>query len=421
MSKEEKTKEKLNQLENTIGKIENSKQVKHKKQKKPTFSTSEVVVLLIITVIISLLMGFLVTYKFYNNINVKDDNLQEFIDNYEYITKSYYKDVDKEELLDAALDGMLKKLDKNSIYLEESASDSFNKQLNGTYEGFGIEIYNDEDGNIVVNNVYDNSSADDAGIKSGDIITKFNKKDLSNTTTSKFVKMVDSTKSKTIKVTYKRKDEEKTVTLTKKTVTLTSVGSKVIDEKNNIGYIRVSVFAQNTDEQFKKQLEKLESKNIKSLIIDLRSNSGGHLASAGNMISEFLDSSHVIYQIKTKENTTKHYSTGKTTKKYPIVILVDSNSASASEIMTSALKEQYGAIIIGEKTYGKGTVQEMQDLPNGDKYKITTKEWLTSKGKTINKKGIKPTIEEKLSEEYYNNPSDETDNQLQKALSELTK
>lgn len=421
MRKEEKTKEKLNKLENTIGKFEKKKETKPKKEKKLTFSTIEVIVLLLIAVVISLLMGFIVTYKFCNNTTTNDKNLQEFIDNYEYITKSYYKDVDKEELLDAALDGMLNKLDKNSVYLEEETSDNFNKQLNGTYEGFGIEIYNDEDGNIVVNNVYDNTSADEAGIKVGDIITKYNGKELKNTSTSKFVQMVSKSKSKTIKVTYKRDNEEKTVSLTKKVVTLTSVGSRIIDEKNNIGYIRVSVFAQNTDEQFKTQLEKLEKKNINSLIIDLRSNSGGHLASAGNMISEFLDSSHVIYQIKTKENTTKHYSTGKETKKYPIVILVDSSSASASEIMTSALNEQYGAVIIGEKTYGKGTVQEMQDLPNGDKYKITTKEWLTSKGKSINKKGIKPTIEEKYSEEYYKNPSEKTDTQLQKALEELTK
>lgn len=417
MRKEDKTQEKLNKLENTIGKFSEVSLDKNVASKKPTFSTGEVVCLLIITLFVSLLMGGIVTYKFCTSRGeLLDAKLQEFINNYEYIVDNYYEDVDKEELMDAALDGMLGALDKNSIYLEETASDNFNKQLDGSYEGFGIEIYNDKEGNIVIYNVYDNTSAASEGLKAGDIITKFEQKPLANTATNEFVNMVSKANSKKINITYKRDGQEKEITLVKKKVTLPSVTSKIIDKENKIGYIRVSIFAENTDEQFQEELKKIEKNKIKSLIIDLRSNSGGHLSSAENMISQFVDSSHVIYQIKIKDKITKHYSNGHKNKDYNIAILVDNSSASASEILTSALKEQYNATIIGKKTYGKGTVQELQNLPNGDKYKFTTKEWLTSKGKKVNGVGIEPDIDVNLDEKYNEAPTEANDNQLQEAL-----
>lgn len=423
MRKEEKTQEKLEKLENTIGKFDTAKPKEKKEKKLPTFFTSEVLTLLVITMIVSLLMGGLITYKlFIKNSEFVDKELQEFINNYEYIIDNYYDDIDKEELLDAALEGMLETLDKNSVYLEEDTSDNFNKQLTGSYEGFGIEIYNDDEGNIVIARVYEGTSADKEGLKPGDIITKLSGKDLDGVSTSEFVNMVEKAGDKKIKLTYTRNGEEKTATLTKQTVTLNSVFSEVINKDNKkVGYIRVSIFASNTDKQFADHLAKLEEKNIDSLIIDLRANSGGHLSAATNMISEFLDSSHVIYQIKVKDEITKTYSSGHKTKDYKIAVLVDNSSASASEIMASALKEQYKATIVGVKTYGKGTVQELQDLPNGDQYKFTTKEWLTSKGKTIDGKGIIPDIEVNLDEKYYSDPSDENDNQLQTALEELVK
>ena len=134
-----------------------------------------------------------------------------------------------------------------------------------------------------------------------------------------------------------------------------------------------------------------------------------------------LDSSHPIYQIQKGDLKTKHYSKGKKDETVKIAILVNNSSASASEVLTSALSEQYKAIVVGEKTYGKGTVQEMQDLTDGNQYKITTKNWLTSKGKWINEKGIEPDIKVSLSKEYAENPTEENDNQLQAAINELIK
>ena len=134
-----------------------------------------------------------------------------------------------------------------------------------------------------------------------------------------------------------------------------------------------------------------------------------------------MDSKHVIYQTETKGIVKKYYSNGDVTKKYPIVILQNGNSASASEMLSAALKEEYGAITVGETSYGKGTVQELLDLDDDVEYKITTKKWLTPKGNWINKKGVSVDVEVSLSEEYIENPSEDNDNQLIKALEEIVK
>lgn len=407
--KEQKTSDNLEKLSKSLDIKVNNKKIL------PTFKTKEVVFLLLITAIISLIMGGIVTY----NVTLKgtnvDSELAEFIKNYDYITNNYYGDVDKNELIDSAISGMLNTLDKNSTYVG-SDDDNFSIYLEGSYEGTGIQVYNDENNNIVIYSVFDDTSASKAGLKAGDVIIRLNDKDTTNMSIADFSSLVKKQKGK-FKITYKRDDEEKTVSLKVSKVELKSVYSETIEKNDKkIGYIQMSIFANNTYEQFKKALSNLENENMNGLIIDLRSNSGGHLSSAEEIISLFLDSSHPIYQIKTKDSLNTYYSLGKETKKYKIVILIDKNSASASEVTTSALTEQYGAVTVGEKSYGKGTVQELQSLNDGEQYKLTTKSWLTSKGKVIDGKGIEPDYKVSLDEKYYDEPSFDNDNQLQKAI-----
>lgn len=407
--KEQKTLDNLEKLSKSLDIKVNNKKIL------PTFKTKEVVFLLLITAIISLIMGGIVTY----NVTLKgtnvDSELAEFIKNYDYITNNYYGDVDKNELIDSAISGMLNTLDKNSTYVG-SDDDNFSIYLEGSYEGTGIQVYNDENNNIVIYSVFDDTSASKAGLKAGDVIIRLNDKDTTNMSIADFSSLVKKQKGK-FKITYKRDDEEKTVSLKVSKVELKSVYSETIEKNDKkIGYIQMSIFANNTYEQFKKALSNLENENMNGLIIDLRSNSGGHLSSAEEIISLFLDSSHPIYQIKTKDSLNTYYSLGKETKKYKIVILIDKNSASASEVVTSALTEQYGAVTVGEKSYGKGTVQELQSLNDGEQYKLTTKSWLTSKGKVIDGKGIEPDYKVSLDEKYYDEPSFDNDNQLQKAI-----
>ena len=405
----------------SIEKLSQSLDIKiNKKKTIPTFKTKEVVCLLFFTALIGLAMGGIVTYNVALKGEKVDDELQEFITNYDYIVDNYYGDVDKTKLVDSAIAGMLSTLDKNSTYVGGSDT-NFSIYLEGSYEGTGIQVFNDEDNNVVIYSVFEGTPASKAGLKAGDIIIKLNDKDTTNMLVSDFSDLVKEQKGN-FKITYKRENIEKTVKIKADTVELKSVSSKMIEKSNKkIGYIRTTIFANNTDEQFKKELNSLEDKGMNGLIIDLRGNSGGHLTTAEEIISMFLDSSHPIYQIKTKENQSKYYSTGKETKKYKIVILIDGNSASASEVLTSALKEQYGASLVGEKSYGKGTVQELQTLPNGEQYKLTTKSWLTSKGKVIDGKGIEPDYKVSLDDKYAEDPSDENDNQLRKAIEVVLK
>ena len=399
-----------------IEKLSKSLDIKVNKRKVvPTFKTKEVVILLLLTTVISLAMGGIVTYNVVLKGEKVDDELQDFITNYDYIVDNYYGDVDKTELIDSAIAGMLSTLDKNSSYVGGSDT-NFSIYLEGTYEGTGIQVYNDDNGNIVVYSVFDGSPASKAGLKEDDIIIKVNDKDTTNMSIDEFSELVKKQKGE-FNITYKRGDNEKTVKLKVDTIEIRSVSSKVINKDNKkIGYIRTTIFANNTYEQFKKELDKLENEGIDGLVIDLRGNSGGHLSAAEQIISLFLDSSHPIYQIKSKDSQNIYYSTGNKTKDYEISVLIDSNSASASEVVTSALAEQYGAKTVGKKSYGKGTVQELQTLSDGEQYKLTTKSWLTSKGEVIDGKGIEPDYDVTLSDKYLENPTDESDNQLQKAI-----
>ncbi len=412
-NKETQTAIKLEKLSKAL----DFKITKQKSKEKPAFKTKEVIFLLLLTALVGLLMGGLVTYNIILKENNTDENLKQFIENYEYITNNYYGKVDKSKLIQSAIEGMLTTLDKNSSYVGNTSS-NFSIYLEGKYKGTGIQVYNDEKNNIVIYDVISNSPAEKAGLKKGDIITKIGNKDTTNMTISNFSKLVK--KQTNIKLTYKRQEKENTVKLKLEEIELESVSSKIIEKENKkIGYIKITIFANNTAKQLKTQLKSLENKNINALIIDLRDNSGGHLTAAEDILSQFLDKSHPIYQIKSKDSQEKYYSAGSKTKTYKIALLVNKNSASASEVVTSALKEQYGAYIIGEKTYGKGTVQELQTLSNGEQYKLTTKSWLTSKGNKVDGAGITPDYEISLDETYTKNPTDENDNQLQKAINIL--
>lgn len=397
--------------------------------KKKEFQTLEVVILIILTCIISLTVGGLLGIKFKErnvadkNIEMVGEEIQEFLKNYNYLVENYYGDIDKKELLNTAFKSMVDSLeDSYSGSIDENTSNNFDIELKGDYEGLGIEIINDNEKNILIYGIIPNSPASKADIKIGDKLLTVNNQDVKGMTTTEFIKnIVKGSGATEFEMVLERDGAEHTVTIKKEAITLESVTSKIYYEGNKrIAYIKVSIFAENTYNQFKKELTKLESDGFESLIIDLRDNSGGHLTAVKDMIGLFLDSSHVIYQTEDKKGKEKVYSNGKVTKNYPIVIVGNANSASASEVMIGALTEEYGAVLIGNRTFGKGTVQELHSLTNGDEYKFTTKKWLTPKGNWVHNNGIEPKIEVTLSKEYYENPTEENDNQLKAAINYLT-
>lgn len=394
------------------------------KEYKPTFSTFDTSILVLLTCIISFAFSSIINY---NNIQKKDNtSLKEFdklINVYNDIMDNYYTDVDKDSLIEGAINGMIDSLgDPYSTYINESSSDSLNTRLQGSYEGIGIEIFNNDDGNVEIMTVFDGSPAFECGINSGDIIKSIGEVDFTGKTIDELKSKIATYGDEEFEMILSRNGNDYSVKLSRKNIIIKSVSSQVFERNGKqIGYIKVDIFSQTTYSQFEKVLKDLEDKKVDSLVIDLRNNTGGHLTVVEDMISLFLDKTNVIYQTQTKTNTIKFYSKGNETKKYPIVMLVNEASASASELMTAALKEQYGATVIGKTTFGKGTIQKLKSLSNTTEYKYTTKKWLTPKGNWINEIGISPDIDVDQSEEYYNTTSTADDIQLQKSLDYLSK
>lgn len=417
------------ELQTDIKKVEKTQKAKKQKSKKQhaknPFTNVEVIFLVVVTAMVSILMTYVFVSAYYlkneSQVTTTDTALQEFIDTYQNVIDEYYEDVDEQELIDNAIKGMLSGLDDPySTYLDEDTSSSFDATLAGTYQGVGLEVYNDNDMNIVVSRVFENSSAAEAGIQAGDIIKKVDDKDLTNKATSEFSDYTKSKKDGTFEVVYVHNGEEKTAKLERNIIIIQSVSSEIIEQNNHkMGYIKIDIFSATTYSQFKKALEKLEKEKVEGIVIDVRDNTGGHLTVVSDMLSLFFDKKHVIYQIEDKDKKTKYYSTGSETKDYPIVVLQNEASASASELFTAALQEEYGAKVVGTKSYGKGTVQELNTLQDGTQYKFTTKKWLTPKGNWIHEKGITPDITVELNDNYLENPTRENDNQFQEAFSTL--
>lgn len=419
------------QTENDVLKSEHKNKDHHEQRKKKMatknpFTNVEVIFLVVVTAIVSILMTYIFVSASYlkektNQKDSKNAALQEFIDTYQNVIDSYYEDVDEQELIDNAIKGMLSGLDDPySTYLDENTSSNFDATLAGTYQGVGLEVYNDNDMNVVVSRVFDNSSADAAGIQAGDIIKKIDNKDLTNKTTTEFANYTKSKKDGKFEVVYTHDGEEKTVKLERKIIIIQSVSSQIIERNNHkMGYIQIDIFSATTYSQFKKAVENLEKEQVEGMVIDVRDNTGGHLTVVSDMLSLFMDKKHVLYQIEDKDKKTKYYSTGKETKDYPIVVLQNGGSASASELFTAAMKESYGAKVVGTKSYGKGTVQELNTLQDGTQYKFTTKKWLTPKGNWIHKKGITPDVTIELNDNYLENPTHDNDDQFKKAFEVL--
>ena len=377
----------------------------------------EVILISVIIALIFSLIGYFIGKKtnFENgDYSTATKEIQKFIEEYNYVLENYYGEIDKEELISGAIKGMLSSLDEYSQFVDED-SNNFSITLEGEYEGLGVGISLTTENEIIISTIYPNSPAEKAGLKIYDVITKFNDENVEGLTTSDLVDKISNNEN--IKLTILRGTEELNFELKKEKIVIQSVHSEM--EENNIGYIKVDVFANNTYSQFQKALIELENNNMKSLIIDLRGNSGGHLLAVENMLSLFMNDTHVIYQTEDKDGIEKIYSTGNKDKEYNIVILQNSGSASASEVMATSLREQLGAYIIGNTSYGKGTVQNLQTISGIGQYKVTTKKWLTSNGEWINEVGVKPDLEVSLSEDYYKNPILENDDQYQTAIKYL--
>ena len=396
----------------------------------PSFSLKEMLVIITITGVICAFAGGAVINHKYSTKNgtsyatlLKDENLKEFLDVYATLNEDYYASVDKKSAIDGAIDGLMKNAyDDYTSYLDKDEASSLNDSLNGTYEGIGISISNATPGLIV--KVYLDSPAKKAGLLENDIITAINSQDISSLSSSEIAKLIKESQNKKVNLTIKRGEETFNVDVNIETLSTPAVDYQVLsNEEKKVGYLAITTFSNTLGNQVKSALEEMEGMGIESLILDLRNNGGGLLSAAVDVANLFLEKGKAIYGLEGKdgENTKFYYDTTSTKREYPIVILMNGATASASEILASALIDSYGATSVGTTSYGKGKVQQTKRLSDGSLVKYTTSRWVTPNNECIDTYGISPQYGVELDIKYDDeeNIIGVTDNQLAKARSLL--
>lgn len=311
------------------------------------------------------------------------------------IENDFYKKVDKEELINGALKGMFEATgDQYSQYYTKSEFEKLMEQTSGTFVGIGVVISPVEDENLItVVAPMEGSPAEKSGIKSGDKILKVNGEDVSSKQMDKALTLIKGEEGTTVNITIKRNNQVLDFDVKREKIINKTIEYKVIDD--NIGYIKMYSFDEHTYKDFTKALDKLEAKNIKGLVIDLRDNPGGLLNICEDIADEILDQDQVIVSVKNNKEKSKEYvSDNKKQLDLPIALLINSGSASASEILTGAIVDNGKGIAVGTTTFGKGLVQTVRQMRDGTGFKLTTAQYYTPSGAYINGKGIKPTIEE---------------------------
>lgn len=406
-------------------KKESSKKEIKEIKEKDTYSVKEVITVMLFSIGIGFLMCLgcinLITGK--NYLRVTKD-LSKVVDTYYAIVDNYYKDLDKEKLIDGAVEGMISQVgDTFTSYSAANDAETFSETIKGSYEGIGCAIAKYSTGEIKVIEVFPSSPAEKAGLLVGDKIIKVDNEDYTDKESTDISNYIKNSGKDKIVLTVERENKEIDITINLSKVEIPYISSKILEQNDKkIGYIAISLFSGNSYKQFKNNLEKLEKEKIDGLIIDVRDNSGGYLSSVTDISNILLEKGKTIYQLEDPKGTIKKKDTTKEKRTYKVAVLINSSSASASEILASAIKESYkDGLVVGTKSYGKGTVQETKKLLDGSMIKYTTQKWLTPNGNYINEKGVEPTNEVELSEEYYQNPTVENDNQLNEALNLLTK
>ena len=392
------------------------------------FTFKQVVIITVITLFLGVFSGFFIThFAIRKNVlpghRVIDRQLRDFIEVYHTLNTEYFQELDKNELISGAIKGMLETIDDpHTIYLDSDVTDNFNVRLQGSFNGVGLEIVRDREGRTVVLNPFEDGPAYKAGIRTGDIITRVDDQDISESPITETSAMIKGPVGTYVEITVNRNNEERSFKIQRETITIRSVTSEVMEIDNQkIGYININIFSSLTTDQFNEELRKLRRENVDALIIDVRSNAGGYLNSVHDILSNFLTRDDVLYQIETSRRTTKRHGRGTNQVDLPVVVLVNERSASAAEILAAALKESYGAYVVGVTTHGKGTVQQPRRLSTGGMFKFTTQNWLTPEGNRVEESGVPPTHEVRLNENFFREPTRDNDNQLQKAIELLTK
>jgi len=359
-----------------------------------------------------------------NQLHSKNSNeLYEKIDLFsevlETIKKDYVNEVNQAEIMDSAINGVLQSLDPYSAYMSPKSFEGMQTDTKGEFGGLGIEI-GMESGVVKVITPIDDTPAANAGIKSGDYIVKINKEQVQGKSLTEAVELMRGPVGSEIHLTIRRRNVKKALNfkIKRAVIEVKSVEAKIIGDTKTIGYLRLKSFNQNSDEQLFKKIEKIEKNNkISGYILDLRNNPGGLLTQAISITDFFLNDGEIVSTKGRKISETRRFfsTSGDGINGKPLIVIINNGSASASEIVSGALKDHKRAILLGENTYGKSSVQSIIPLKNGGGIRLTISKYYLPSGKSISEVGVLPDIiVEEVGDNFKINT--ETDNQLKYAI-----
>ena len=364
---------------------------------------------------------FFSQFFYINFVNSSENNIYEKIDIFgevlEKINKEYVDEINQSESMDAAINGLLQSLDPYSAYMSPEIFDEMQTETSGEFGGLGIEV-GMEAGVVKVISPIDDTPASRAGIKAGDYIVKIDGEQVQGKSLTEAVDLMRGLVGTSIELTIRRRGEKKALTIivVREIIEIQSVKTDTLE--NNIGYIRLTSFNENSGKQIKKKINQLENENkVKGYILDLRNNPGGLLSQAIKISDFFLDHGEIVStkSRNASENRKWFAKKGDLTNGKPIILLINYGSASAAEIVAGALKDHKRAILIGENSYGKGSVQSIIPLKNEGAIRLTVAKYYLPSGKSISEVGVSPDIEISEQDEEFKIKT-ETDNQLNYAI-----
>lgn len=351
------------------------------------------------------LLGFAVGTRL-PNVSMTKLNYASLNEVYNQLSAKYDGKLDKQKLLVGAAKGMVEAAgDTYTEYLTANEYNQLQGDLSGSFSGIGVEIGPNADGALSIINPLDDSPAQKAGLQAGDLIEKIDGKDATTWTTSQAASAIRGEKGTTVKITVIRDGSEKEFTVTRDTISNPSVKWEI---KDNIGYMRISDFGEDTGELAEQAAKEFKSKNVKGIILDLRDNTGGYVEAAKEVSSLWLKDGDVITEERSDKGVldTVRASGDGILRGIPTAVLINGATASASEITAGALRDSAGAKLVGTQSFGKGLVQEVVPLGSGDYLKVTVAKWYTPKGVNINKEGLEPDTEVSMTAEQYNSGND---------------
>lgn len=346
-------------------------------------------------------------------LEVPEDKIEKLEYLYNLIDRVYLEDIDEDTMMEGIYEGLLDAVgDPYTEYYTKEEFDKFKEEMSGEYYGIGVMVSQDLRTNIItVTNVFEGAPSYEAGMQVGDIIYKVSGTDITSMSVSEVVSMIKGAKGSKVEIVVVRDGEEKTFSVERRPVAIPSIESKMLED--NIGYIQIVQFEDNTDEQYVEAFNKLVDQGMKALVVDVRDNPGGSLDTVVNILDTVLPKGLIVYTIDKNGNKEEHKGKDNNEINIPLVVLTNGNSASASEIFAAAIQDYEKGTIIGTTTYGKGIVQRLIPFSDGTAIKITISTYYSPKGNNIHGEGVTPDIEL----EYDGNQ--EEDNQLKKAIEVL--